>query len=159
MKKSRVATRTRHPKPAQAPARAQPSSPTSRSQTTPQAGSASETLTSLAQGIHPLTGAELPPESVCNEARVIRALLAGAQALEEQAARKARRAHLGPNVGKSWTPEALAQLAEDFRQGVSLTDIASRLGRSSRAIELRLVRLGLMINEERTTGDTFNPIS
>lgn len=42
-----------------------------------------------------------------------------------------------------------------FKSGDPLPDIAARHGRTLRAIEARLERLGLLTTEQRTTGDSF----
>ena len=45
---------------------------------------------------------------------------------------------------------------EAFRSGDTLEDISKRLGRTLRAIEARLLRLGLITPEQRETQDTFS---
>ncbi len=116
---------------------------------------AREILQALVQGIDPLTGEELPPGTVLQQAEVLRALLAGAVALEQMAARAQRRAQLPGNVGRAWTPEEEVVLAEEFKAGDSLPDIAAKHGRTLRAIEARLERLGLLTPEQRTTASSF----
>lgn len=113
-------------------------------------------LTSLVQGIHPTTGAELPSDTVLQNADVLRALLAGVGSLKEAASRESRRAYLPANVGNRWTPEEEQALIEAFRSGDPLEDISKRLGRTLRAIEARLLRLGLITPEQRETQDTFS---
>ncbi|MFL6600774.1 MAG: hypothetical protein ACJ8R9_05530 [Steroidobacteraceae bacterium] len=112
-------------------------------------------LSSLVQGIHPLTAEELPGDSVCQEPVVIRAILAAQRALEEKEAREARRAALPANIGNPWTADDEQQLVQAFQRRDSLPDIAQNLGRTMRAIETRLVRLGLMTLEQRKTTDVF----
>jgi len=116
---------------------------------------ATEILTSLVEGIDPLSKEELPRQGVLQNAEVLRALLAGATALQEQTARAARRALLPVNVGNTWTDDEERQLLESYKSGDSLALIAERLGRTLRAIEARLERLGLLTKEERVTQSPF----
>src|SRR5690242_6861573 len=92
-------------------------------------------LQALVQGIDPITGEELAPGTVLQHADVLRALLAGAGALESMAARAHRRAQLPDNVGQTWTPDEENALASEFKAGESVADIAAKHGRTLRAIE------------------------
>ena len=116
---------------------------------------AREILQALVQGVDPLTGEELPPGSILQHADVLRALLAGLSAMEQMAARAQRRAQLPDNVGRAWTQDEEATLVAAFKSGNSVTDIATRHGRTLRAIEARLEKLGLITPEQRTTNPTF----
>jgi len=111
-------------------------------------------LQALIQGIDPVTGEELI-ETVLQQADVLRALLAGVAALEQVAARAQRRAQLPDNVGRSWTAEEERSLVTAFHAGESPADIAARHGRTLRAIEARLERLGLLSSEQRVTDNSF----
>jgi hypothetical protein len=88
---------------------------------------------------------------------VLRALLAGVAALEQDAARASRRAQLPRNIGRSWTADENSQLIDAFQAGESLAEVALRHGRTLRAIEARLEKLGLITAAERTTADRFGP--
>jgi hypothetical protein len=112
-------------------------------------------LQSLVQGIDPLTGEELPPDTILQQAEVLRALLAGVSALEQTAARTQRRAQLPGNVGRAWTDDEERTLVAAFKSGDLLPDIAARHGRTLRAIEARLEKLGLLTPEERSTDNSF----
>lgn len=116
---------------------------------------AREILQALVQGIDPKTGEELPSGTVIQQADVLRALLAGVIALEQTVARAQRRAQLPGNVGRSWTKEEEATLVATFKAGDSLASIATRHGRTLRAIEARLERLGLMTAAQRSTNNSF----
>ncbi len=116
---------------------------------------ARQILQALVEGIHPLTGAELAPGTVLQEVEVLRALLAGAAALEQTAARAQRRALLPGNVGRTWSAEEEATLVAEFKAGDTLPDIATRHERTLRAIEARLERLGLLTAEQRSTNNSF----
>jgi hypothetical protein len=116
---------------------------------------AREILQSLIQGIDPLTSEELPRETVLQHAEVLRALLAGLSALEQTAAREQRRAQLPDNVGQAWTTDEEHKLVGAFKSGESPVAIAGQHGRTLRAIEARLEKLGLITAEERTTRGGF----
>jgi hypothetical protein len=116
---------------------------------------AREILQALVQGIDPLTGEELPPGTILQHADVLRALLAGLTALEQTAARAQRRAQLPDNVGRAWTSDEEATLVASYKSGDSIPDIAIRHGRTLRAIEARLEKLGLLTPEQRTTNPGF----
>lgn len=116
---------------------------------------AREILQALVQGIDPISGDELGSETVLQQADVLRALLAGVVALEQMASRAQRRAQLPGNVGRAWSSEEEVVLMEEFKTGEALPDIAAKHGRTLRAIEARLERLGLLSPEQRTTSSSF----
>jgi hypothetical protein len=111
---------------------------------------AREILQALLQGVDPFSGAELPPGTILQEADVLRALLAGVAALEHTVARAQRRAQLPDNVGSSWTKDEEGVLVAAFKAGDALSAIAARHGRTLRAIEARLEKLGLITPGERS---------
>ena len=80
---------------------------------------ARQILQSLIQGIDPVTGEELPRETVLQHADVLRALLAGLSALEQTAARAQRRAQLPDNVGRAWTTEEESRLVAAFKKAIA----------------------------------------
>jgi hypothetical protein len=116
---------------------------------------AREILQSLIQGFDPFTGEELPAGTVFQHVDVLRALLAGVGALEQEAARALRRAQLPRNIGRTWSAQENAELIEEFNAGQTAEDIAAKHGRTVRAIEARLEKLGLITHSERTTTDRF----
>ncbi|MEJ0037403.1 MAG: hypothetical protein WDO68_15215 [Gammaproteobacteria bacterium] len=118
---------------------------------------ARQILQALIQGVDPFDGSELPSGTVLQHADVLRALLAGVAALEQDAARASRRAQLPRNIGRSWSAEENSKLVDSFQAGEKLAEIALRHGRTLRAIEARLEKLGLITSEERTTTDRFGP--
>ena len=120
---------------------------------------ARQILQSLIQGIDPVTGDELPRETVLQHADVLRALLAGVSALEETAARAQRRAQLPDNVGQAWTTDEESRLVAAFKNGESAPAIAHKHGRTLRAIEARLEKLGLITAAQRTTRGGFTGVS
>lgn len=98
-------------------------------------------VNTLAQGIHPVTGEVMPADSAYNEPQVIRALFEVVRALDEKQA-PARRHHLPPNAGKPWASEEDARLDAAFTSGADLKPLAQELGRTTFALEARLVKLG-----------------
>jgi hypothetical protein len=118
---------------------------------------ARQILQALIQGVDPFDGSELSSGTVLQQADVLRALLAGVAALEQDAARASRRAQLPRNIGRSWSEEENSRLVASFQAGEQLADIAARHGRTLRAIEARLEKLGLLAADERTTADRFGP--
>ncbi|MHB8812477.1 MAG: hypothetical protein ACYDAE_04350 [Steroidobacteraceae bacterium] len=116
---------------------------------------ARQILQSLIQGIDPVTSEELPRETVLQHSDVLRALLAGLTALEQTAARAQRRSQLPDNVGRAWTTDEESRLVAAFKGGESPIAIAHQHGRTLRAIEARLERLGLITAEQRTTRGGF----
>jgi hypothetical protein len=120
---------------------------------------ARQILQSLIEGIDPVTGEELPRETVLQHADVLRALLAGLTALEQTAARAQRRSQLPDNVGQAWTTEEESRLVAAFKSGDSPVVIARQHGRTLRAIEARLEKLGLITAEQRTTRGGFTGVS
>jgi DNA-binding NarL/FixJ family response regulator len=118
---------------------------------------ARQILQALVQGVDPFNGEELPSGTVLQQADVLRALLAGVAALEQDAARASRRAALPQNIGRAWSAEEQSALLDAFQSGESVEEIAARHGRTLRAIEARLEKLGLLSPDQRTTSDRFAP--
>ncbi len=112
-------------------------------------------LTTLIQGCDPQSGEPLPGECVIHRPDVLRAMLAGLGALEQTAARAQRRAQLPENVGQSWTSDEEKELIVAFKSGDSPAAIAQKHGRTLRAIEARLEKLGLITAEQRSTRGGF----
>lgn len=102
---------------------------------------AREIINVLAQGIHPVTGEAMPPDSPYNEPPVIRALFAVSRALDGCDMPKPRR-DAPANAGKTWSGEEDDALAAAFDAGHDLKRMALELGRSRVAVEARLVKLG-----------------
>ena len=114
-----------------------------------------QVLEALVQGVDPETGAELPGDTVLNRVDVVRALLGAIEALDAMNARALRRAQLPESVGKTWSEEEVRQLKEEFTGDESIPNIAAKHGRTVRAIEARLERLGLLRHDQRTTSNSF----
>jgi hypothetical protein len=108
---------------------------------------ARQIIDTLAQGIHPVTGEAMPEDSPYTAPPVIRALLAVSRALESAATPPAaeaprQRRPLPPNAGKAWSGQEDAPLETAFDAGIDLRQVAQELGRTSFAIEQRLIKLG-----------------
>lgn len=116
---------------------------------------ARDILYSLANGLHPETQDELPKNTILEDANVVRALLVGVANVEQGMNRAARRAQLPQNIGRTWTEAENSQLLDAFQAGHSAADIAARHGRTVRAIEARLEKLGLITTDQRITQDRF----
>ncbi|HCT76793.1 MAG TPA: hypothetical protein DGG94_22640 [Micromonosporaceae bacterium] len=63
--------------------------------------------------------------------------------LDERAYTMAERRRDHPNAGTSWTEEQEAQLLELYQAGVSIREIANRLGRRPGGVSARLDKLAL----------------
>jgi hypothetical protein len=114
-----------------------------------------QVLEALVQGVDPESGSALPADTVLNRVDVVRALLGAIAALDATNARALRRAQLPESVGKTWSGEEQRRLKEEFTGGESVRDIAAKHGRTVRAIEARLERLGLLRSDQRTTRTSF----
>jgi len=112
-------------------------------------------LQALVEGVDPATGVELEAGTVLQRADVLRALLAGVAALDQVSARAQRRAQLPDNVGRPWSADEERALVDAFQTGDPLVDVAAKHGRTLRAIEARLERLGLLTADQRVTNNSF----
>jgi hypothetical protein len=117
--------------------------------------SAKKILGSLIEGCDPQSGEPLPAECVVHRSDVLRAFIAGSTAIEQLEERAQRRSQLPDNVGKAWTTDEEARLVAAFKSGDSPTVLAQAHGRTLRAIEARLQKLGLITEAERTTRGGF----
>jgi hypothetical protein len=116
---------------------------------------ARDILQFLIDGLDPFTGEELPSGSILQKGEILRALLAGLNALERVTVRAQRRAQLPENVGRPWSEEEEKLLVEAFNCGETPAEIAIRHARTLRAIEARLEKLGLITAKERTTSTRY----
>lgn len=102
---------------------------------------AKELLTTLADGINPLTGEVLSQNDSCNQPDIVRALYT---ALAELDKRPEKTKGLQPeNAGKPWTPEDDERLKECFVSGMTQKELCNEFKRSSGSISSRLTRLGI----------------
>ncbi len=112
-------------------------------------------LQSLIQGLDPETGLELPEDAVINRIEVNRSMVIAVTAMEQVQARILRRAQLPESVGKTWSEDEEQQLKVEFAQSEPIPLIATKHGRTIRAIEARLERLGVLRADQRTTSNSF----
>ena len=112
-------------------------------------------LMALIQGVHPTTSEDLPKDTIVNDIEVNRALHTAITALGLVQARVLRRAQLPEKVGKTWSKDEEATLREEFQAEFPIAEIAEAHGRTVRAIEARLERMGLMTAAQRTTNNSF----
>lgn len=99
---------------------------------------AREIISTLAEGIDPLTGEILPSEHICNQGEVVRAFYA---LLKETDTAKEKKQP--GNAGKPWTTNLDNELKERFEGGESVSELCMYFGRTRNSIESRLVKLGL----------------
>lgn len=108
----------------------------------------------LADGMNPLTGAKLPPESPYSDPRVIRALFHAIRIMEVTpdakalptksfAATGAKR--LPRNAAKGWTKEEDELLMREFLASEPIAVLAKKHGRTHGGISSRLRKLGLIL--------------
>ena len=112
-------------------------------------------LQALVHGLHPVTGDELPREDMVNDIEVNRAMAIAVMALDQMATKLTRREALPDKVGNAWTAEEEQQLKDEFNRNESAPDMAIAHGRTLRAIEARLERLGLLRADQRMTRGGF----
>ncbi len=96
----------------------------------------------LADGVDPLSGEELPAESLYQNPQVVRALTAAVSALENERSRMRRQERLPKNAGLPWSSEEDDSLARSFDEQKSLGELAALHHRSAAAIKARLIKLG-----------------
>jgi hypothetical protein len=112
-------------------------------------------LQSLIQGLDPESGAELSRDAIVNRIEINRSMLTAVKAIEQVEARQLRRAQLPESVGKTWTDDEQQQLRTEFANSEPIELIATKHGRTVRAIESRLELLGLLSADQRTTSNSF----
>lgn len=116
---------------------------------------ARQVLMTLVEGRRPGSQEPLASDCVVHQADVLRAMLISIEALESVIARGKRRALLPDNVGQSWTGPEVEQLRSACLAKVPIRVIAAQHGRTVRAVEARLQRMGLITAADRTTRGGF----
>jgi len=112
----------------------------------------------LAQGIDPTTGVVFPQNSPYNEPKIIRALFKVVDlawppgrsklSLDEKRQRNLERG-LPRNAGLPWSEEHREAVAEGFKSGKTIRELATSLERSLTAINAELIRQELISPEYR----------
>ncbi|MCB5195710.1 hypothetical protein [Deefgea salmonis] len=105
---------------------------------------AKEIIESLANGIDPDTGEILTKQSIINRRLVKKAFSVAIESLEKAVKRVERENSLPENAGSSWSEEEEETIISDYESGVSIKEIAAKVGRSKGAISSRLARLGMI---------------
>ena len=100
---------------------------------------AKEIISTLADGIDPITGELLPAEHICNNPEVVRAFYT---ILQHDNVTKQKKTY--ENAGKKWTKEDDALLKQLFEQGVKVSELQKKFVRSRGSIQSRLAKLGLI---------------
>jgi hypothetical protein len=101
-------------------------------------------VSSLANGVNPLTGEIFEADSPYQAPDVIRALYVAARALEVTNRSKVRasRARMPSNAGKPWSEQEDRELLERFDSGMSVQQLAQAHDRTVSGIQARLERHG-----------------
>ena len=105
----------------------------------------------LADGVHPMTGEQFDKNHVINEPDVIRALSTAVEALVSEEEKIRRQRNLPKRVGKPWNEQEDKALSNAFDSGVSLNDLVDKHQRTRGAIRTRLVRLGKIELDDRSS--------
>lgn len=99
---------------------------------------AKQLLSTLAEGIDPITGELLPQGHVCNNVEIVRALYTLINAA------KSKPANAPVKAGAPWTKEDEQLLRKMFNDGITIESLSTHFQRSKGSIHARLVRLGLI---------------
>ena len=103
---------------------------------------AQEILQVLADGYDPVTGEVFPPDSPYNNPEVIRALFT---ILQEIKAGKHKPAKDKPkNAGLPWTEKLKEEVAQLYKEGQSIKELATHFERSVWSIKAELTHLGVI---------------
>ena len=108
-------------------------------------------LKALVEGNDPISQEPLPADSVLQNPTVMRALLLAQGVIQSGVDRQKRRGALPKRVGATWTQQEDQKLIAEWKDKKALEEIAAGHGRTVRAIESRLERLGLITADQRTT--------
>lgn len=99
-------------------------------------------LSTLANGVHPLTGEVFPADSPYQSPEVVRALFVATRSLESRSPPAKTRASLPANAGKPWVDEDDRKLLAEFDRGRTVAELAQSLGRTAAGIQARLEKHG-----------------
>lgn len=98
-------------------------------------------VSTLANGVNPLTGEIFPADSPYQTVDVVRALFLASRALET-ASKPRSRAHMPGNAGKRWTQDEDRKLLKEFDHGCAIPELAQTHGRTTAGIQARLEKHG-----------------
>jgi hypothetical protein len=108
-------------------------------------------LSTLANGVNPVTGEVFAADSPYQSSEVVRALYLATRALESRAKPTKVRTGLPSNAGKPWSEEDDRKLLAEFDRGSSLQDLAQAHARTVAGIQARLEKHGRL---QPTAGST-----
>jgi hypothetical protein len=97
---------------------------------------------SLESGLDPDTHVPLARNAVCCRPRVVIAFHLAVTAMEGLGKKPPRKRAAPANGGKYWSRREDANVCDELRRGLSLSDIATAHSRSVPSIVARLIRLG-----------------
>lgn len=119
-------------------------------------------VSTLANGVNPITGEVFASDSPYQSSEIVRALFLAARALEGGSAsqpapsRDTRARSQGlANVGKPWTAEEDERLVTEFAKGRSPRELATIHGRTLAGVEARLEKLGRITAQQRVTTNRY----
>jgi hypothetical protein len=123
-----------------------------------------EVITTLANGIDPLTGEIFPKDHTLQHPDVVRALFGAALALQggngahgSQASPARSAVALPQKAGLPWSAEEDHELIAGFESGSSERQLSEKHQRTRNAIRARLIRLGLVAPTEGTPLRNVSP--
>lgn len=116
-------------------------------------------LSTLAQGVNPITGEVFPVDSPYQHADIVRALYCAVKRLEQpvpqEKAKSRTRGEIPSNVGKPWSEDEDRTLLDAFDAGRKPGEIARELGRTLAGVEARLEKHGRLSASERKTVNRY----
>ena len=99
-------------------------------------------IRALAEGRDPFSGHPLAPTGLLNDARIARALIFAADSLQSMSGQKSETLDRPANAGVAWDSRQESELLAAFDSGMSVGNLARKMGRTRGAIQARLSRLG-----------------
>lgn len=96
-------------------------------------------MRALAAGTNPETGEALASDSICRQAKIVKALNRALGALVKQEERERFKPQ---NAGRYWSREEVAKIYDEVQQGMDFHEIAKLHDRTVGSIVARLIKLG-----------------
>ena len=118
---------------------------------------AKEIVQALADGVDPYTGDRFPADGPYQRADTVRALYAILEAAESGTKPKKPVDPNKPRAGGKWTEEEEQRLRDAFNARKPFADIAKDHGRTQGAITARLVKLGLVEDNQLNRSGQGHP--
>ena len=89
----------------------------------------------VVEGVDPITGEDLPKNSLLSRGDLVPAFVQAVQVLTQDAELTARRSQLHVNVGRIWSKTEEVRLSAGYRSGVTVDELALQFARTPRAIK------------------------